>query len=286
MVAVGVGIEVALPVAQVFGVPAGVLQMLGDFFLSLPLHGRDSIEKGKGTVALGCCRQVDARLGQVKASLRHTHIVESLGAGGYHSHGVRVGHAYILAGEDQHAAEDKARIFTCVQHARHPVQGRVGVGAAQALDEGADGVEVDVAILVVENSTALDGFFGHGQIYVNNPILIRRRRLDSQLQRVEHTTGVSVGHVDQVLQGIIFRAYVEFSVAALNVGQGLVGNAPQVVFAQPPQLEDARTTDQGLDDLEIGILRGRADEYDGAIFHVGQQRVLLGFVEAVHLVHE
>ncbi len=39
-------------------------------------------------------------------------------------------------------------------------------------------------------------------------------------------------------------------------------------------------------DLEVGVLGGRADEHHGAVFDVGQQRVLLGLVEAMDLVDE
>src|SRR5690606_15548842 len=39
-------------------------------------------------------------------------------------------------------------------------------------------------------------------------------------------------------------------------------------------------------DLEVRVLRGRADEYDGAVLHPGQKRVLLSLVEPVDLVDE
>ena len=38
--------------------------------------------------------------------------------------------------------------------------------------------------------------------------------------------------------------------------------------------------------LERGVLRGCADEHDAALFHKGEEGVLLGFVEAVDLVHK
>jgi hypothetical protein len=50
-----------------------------------------------------------------------------------------------------------------VDHAGQPVEGGVGVGAADALDEGADGVEVGVALLVVEDGALLDGVLGDGE---------------------------------------------------------------------------------------------------------------------------
>ena len=88
--------------------------MTRDLFFSLALYGRHSIKEGEGAVTFGCRRQVYARLGQVKAPLWHTHVVKGLGTGGHHTHGVGIGHAHVLPGEDQHTAEDEPWIFTGV----------------------------------------------------------------------------------------------------------------------------------------------------------------------------
>ena len=98
----------------------------------------------------------------MEAALRHPHVFERLRARHHDAQRVRIGQADILAGEDDHAPEDETRLLAGVDHPRHPVERRVGVGAAQALDERADGVVVDVAFLVVEHGAALDGFFGDG----------------------------------------------------------------------------------------------------------------------------
>ena len=52
------------------------------------------------------------------------------------------------------------------------------------------------------------------------------------------------------------------------------------------ELVDARARDQRRVDLEVRVLGGRADQRDQALLHRGQQRVLLGLVEAVDLVEE
>jgi hypothetical protein len=51
-----------------------------------------------------------------------------------------------------------------VQHFRQPVERGVGIGAADRLDEGGDGVVVGVAVGVVDDGLALDGFFGGGEV--------------------------------------------------------------------------------------------------------------------------
>ena len=53
-----------------------------------------------------------------------------------HLQGARVGVADILGGEDDHSADDEERILARLQHPRQPVEGAVGIAAAQALDEG------------------------------------------------------------------------------------------------------------------------------------------------------
>jgi glutamate-5-semialdehyde dehydrogenase len=52
------------------------------------------------------------------------------------------------------------------------------------------------------------------------------------------------------------------------------------------ELENERAGNERAVDVEKGIHRGGADEPHGAAFHVGQQHVLLGFVEAVDFVDE
>ncbi|MEI2776443.1 MAG: hypothetical protein V9G19_10825 [Tetrasphaera sp.] len=121
------------------------------------------IEKGEGGVGFLGRGQIERSRSQVKAPFGHAHLLEGLGAGVDHLDGVGVGHAHILAGKDQHAAEDEARRLAGIDHLGHPVHRGVRVAAAQALDEGADRVEVIVALFVVEHGAALDRFFGDGE---------------------------------------------------------------------------------------------------------------------------
>src|SRR4051812_14869875 len=50
--------------------------------------------------------------------------------------------------------------------------------------------------------------------------------------------------------------------------------------------KDPGARQQGANDLEAGILRGGADECDGAVFRRREQAILLGFVEPVDLVNK
>ena len=55
---------------------------------------------------------------------------------------------------------------------------------------------------------------------------------------------------------------------------------------QRAQLVDLTAREQGRVDLEVGVLGRRADQRDEALLDGGQQRVLLGLVEAMDLVEE
>jgi hypothetical protein len=222
----------------------------------------------------------------VEAALRHPHVVERLRARHDDLQRVRVGQPHVLARENNHAPEDEAGVLARVHHARHPVQRGVRVRPAQALDERADGVVVDVAFFVVEHGPALDGLLGDGQVDADHAVRIRLSRLHSELERVQHAARVAVRHVDQVRQRIIGELHVELAVPALRVRQRLPRDREQVGLGQRLELEDAAAADEGLVDLEVGVLGGRADEDNGAVLDPRQQRVLLRLVEAVDLVHE
>jgi hypothetical protein len=67
---------------------------------------------------------------------------------------------------------------------------------------------------------------------------------------------------------------------------GAVDEGFDVVFGEGGELEDLAAADQRGVDGEEGVFGGCADEEDQAVFHVGEQDVLLGAVEAVDLVEE
>ena len=87
-----------------------------------------------------------------------------------------------------------------------------------------------------------------------------------------------------MIQGIVRNTHPIGPVASLHVREGGMGDGAQVILRERLQLEDAAAADKGPVHLEVGILRGRSDEDDRSIFHPGKERVLLGFVPAIHLV--
>jgi hypothetical protein len=96
---------------------------------------------------------------------------------------------------------------------------------------------VDVAVLVIEHSPALDRFLGHGQVDGDDAVFVRRGRLDSQFQRVEHAAGIPVGHIDQVIQRFRMQIDLQVAIATFPVIERLEGDGSQVFLGQRAQAE-------------------------------------------------
>ena len=154
-----VGVHVPFPVTEALLVPAGIAQMVRNLAFALfGLEQGQRVEETHCRVRLRRRRQVQRRVREVKPSLGHAHPVERCRGGLDEAQRPGVGHAHVLAGKDEHAAEDVVRVLARPHHAGQPVQRRVRVRPADRLDVGADRVEVVVALLVVEHHLALDAF--------------------------------------------------------------------------------------------------------------------------------
>ena len=70
------------------------------------------------------------------------------------------GEADVFDGHADDAASDVHGVFAGLQHAAQPVERGVGVGVADGFVQGGDDVVVLLALLVVEQDAALEGFGG------------------------------------------------------------------------------------------------------------------------------
>ena len=77
---------------------------------------------------------------------------------------------------------------------------------------------------------------------------------------------------------------VEEAEAAVFVGEGSLHDGEEIVLGEGLEGEDLRAGDEGAVDVEEGVVGGGADEAEGAAFDVGEEDVLLSFVEAVDFV--
>src|SRR5438093_2316893 len=157
-----VGVLVPLAVAQALG--AGkrrVAQVQRHLGVGAGFDGRlRAPERGRGAVALRRRGQVGGGVGERKLRFRQADALHGFGRRGGDQQALRVGVAHVFGGENDHPPGDKARVFAGGQHLGQVEDGGVGIGAAQALDEGGDGLIVVVAQLVVAHLAAL-GRFAH-----------------------------------------------------------------------------------------------------------------------------
>ena len=100
------------------------------------------------------------------------------------------------------------------------------------------------------------------------------------------TRGVTVGQGHQSSQGIGVELRPEGGQSPFPVGHRGTDDQLYLPIVQRVQREHAAPGQKGRYHLEGRILGGGADEYNGAVLHVGEHGVLLCLVEAVDLVHE
>ena len=88
---------------------------------------------------------------------------------------------HVLARQDQHAPKDITRLLTGIDHLRQPIERRVRIAAAQALDEGADRINVIVALFVIQHGAALNRLFNDGKRDADDTGRVGGGGLDCQL---------------------------------------------------------------------------------------------------------
>ena len=142
----------------------------------------------------------------------------------------------------------------------------------------ADGVVELLAALVI----AAHAFAQHlQQPGIGDGADLRLLGRDGQcLQRVEQAPRIAIGIGNQALQRFIFHSWNRFH--RLGFGHNLL----QILSREALQHIHRRAGQQSRVHLKGRVLRGRPDEGKQTAFHVRQKRVLLAFVEAVHLIHK
>ena len=286
MLRVLVRVTVSLAVPQGDRVPRGVLERVGDFDLALVFDQLEGFEIVGCAVGFGRGGEVEGGFHDGIHPLGHPDKLESLHRRGSDHQPQRVRQPDVLARQNHQAAQDEPRVFPGVKHLRQPVEGGIRVGAAHGLDEGADRVVVGVAVLVVEHRPPLDGFLRHLQGDLDHAVFVGRGGFDGQFQGVERVAGISSGDADQVLHGFGGEVHLAGPVAPFGVRKGTRQQGLDVLILEGTQLKDPRAAHQGADHLKVGVFRGRADQREGAVLHMGEQGVLLGFVPAVDFIHE
>ncbi len=91
------------------------------------------------------------------------------------------------------------------------------------------------------------------------------------LQAVERAPGVAFRGGDQMGSGVRIKIDPELAQSSLGIGQRVVDQGRKLGGAERFELENLRTRDERAVDVKGGIVRGRADQPDGARFHIGEK---------------
>src|SRR5438445_7134544 len=237
-----------------------------------------------GGVRLGAGGEEDRRLGERDAALREADEVDGVLGGDRHLERLGLGVADVLGREDHHPARDEERVLARLEHAHHPVDRRVRVAAAEALDERGDDVVVLLARLVVAERALLGGLLEEPE--VEGAGAARARQARGQLERVERDARVALRVGDQEGARLGGEGQLGATQPALRVGERAVDHGAHLLLGERLEHEDARAREEGRDHLEGRVLGGRPDERHRAGLDVGEEGVLLRLVEAVDLVDE
>ena len=108
----------------------------------------------------------------------------------------------------------------------------------------------------------------------------------SELEGVEDNPRVARGDGQQEAERVVVELDALASEPALRVGERPLRDERELAVRERLEPEHTGARQERGDNLERGVLGGRADEDDRAVLDVRENRVLLGFVEAVDLVEE
>ena len=145
-----------------------------------------------------------------------------------------------------------------------------------------DLVVEDIALLVEPTLSCTD----HVEHAARRDLLVVTDQLCRDLEHVQQPPGIAVGTCQQQCTRVFGNRHAIDIETTLPVCQCAIQDSIETRFIETLQHVDADPRQKRTDHLEGRILRRGANEHDGARFDVRQKRVLLGFVEPVHLVDE
>ena len=240
-------------------------------------------------------RDVGRRLGQRVLGLGQPDPVERRGRRHGDLEGPRIRVPDVLGRADDQPPGDEPRVLTGGDHRREPVQRRVRIVAAEALDERRDGVVVPVAGPVVGEDALLGGRLdvleSRGDVAGRVADALVGGEGGRTLEDVQGRSRVATGERHQMLEGVVAEGDPAVRTeragqAAVRVDERAADDGRDLVVGQRLEPPHAHPRQQRGVHLEVGVLGRRPDQGDGAVLDVRQQRVLLRLVEPVDLVEE
>ena len=107
---------------------------------------------------------------------------------------------------------------------------------------------------------------------------------DEGFECVEGSAEVSVANFGNGAEVMRFGGDLCGSESAFFVGDGFLQDFNDGFRRDGSQSKELTATEQGRDEIKAGVVGGGSDEANAAGFNIGEQQILLGFVEAVNFV--
>lgn len=234
--------------------------------------GVDSKVSGIGLLRSG---KVDSSLSQGDTPLGPTNLGQGIETSVGDKHSVGVSKADVFARADNQSAGYELRVFASLYHTRKPIEGCVGVGAADRFDKSGDDIVVQLAVFVVGDGVLLQKGGDSGVVDDSGTCI------GHEVKDIEQFACVAASVAKEAL------GLVELNAKGAKVWvfvQSEVDEAKQIGFVQRAEDVDLAAGEQGGDDLERGVFGSSANEGDSALLDGAKETVLLRFGEAVDLV--
>lgn len=185
----------------------GVAQMQGNWLVHglLDILGSSQACLVNG-IGLGCQRQVNHCLGQVNVALWHAQKLTGLENLNRKRQRACVCQPNVLRCKANQAPCDIERVFTAIQHPRHPVNGRVRVAVAHGLVERRDDIVMLLAGLIVKEHLFLQKLLHDVVRHCDRPVhflAVEHRHF----QRIERRARVPIGIEGNLGQVVLADGY-------------------------------------------------------------------------------
>ena len=207
------------------------------------------INRGFARVRFRRQANIERSLSQVNAAFGIANDLGRLKCGMCHQKRLRIGVADVLGSVDHNAASNKLGILSCIDHAREPINGGIGVASAHRLDERTDNVVVHVTVFVVRKATTRVGNLN--VIHGDGIALPRRRRwrslgiwtrygnLACKLERRERRASITRGQRADGLNRILIGR--ELAVQTLRCLECTLNQRGDILVLQVLKLHHATT---------------------------------------------
>ena len=144
-----------------------------------------------------------------------------------------------------------------------------------------------ITVGIVNDAFPLDGVFRHIEVDEDLAgLLIWFSREDRKFERGEQLPGVTIAHRDEVGGGVGMQIDLFFSKSPFRIRDCSVQQFEKILFGERFKLENLTPRNEGTVDVEIGIVSRRSDESHGASFDMGEEDILLRFVESMNFINK